>query len=66
MTKTLAEMPKDVLSRCPHCLKANPVIRAMEIGQSTDSVMVAFVPECCRKILGLQMIAKPAETPAIN
>jgi len=66
VTKTLAELPKEVLSRCPHCLKANPVIRAMEIGESTDAVMVAFVPECCKKILNCQMIAKAAEAPAIN
>ena len=50
-----------VLSKCPHCGKVNPTIDAKQIGESSDAIMIAFVPECCRKLLGCQLIAKPVE-----
>jgi hypothetical protein len=55
-----------VFSRCPHCGKVNPTVDAKEIGESSDAVMVAFIPECCKKLLNCQMIAKPPEPPKVN
>ena len=59
-------LKQPILSRCPHCAKPNPVIDAKQIAESTDSVMVAFVPECCLKIICCQLIAKAPEPPIIN
>lgn len=57
--------PKDpVLSKCPHCGKINPLIQALQIAESEDAVMLAFVPvDCCRKIVACQLIAKA--TPSL-
>ena len=60
------DLKEPVLSRCPHCDKCNPVVQALTMGESTDSVMIGFVPQCCRKLLGVQMIAKAAEAPVVN
>ncbi len=51
-------LAKPVLSRCPHCSKPNPVIDAEKIGETTDAVMVAFIPQCCKKLYGCQLLAK--------
>jgi hypothetical protein len=60
------DMKAPVLTRCPHCAKPNPVVEALTMGESADSVMVGFVPQCCKKLLGCQMIAKAPEVPLIN
>jgi hypothetical protein len=51
-------LQKPVLSRCPHCGKANPVVDAEKIGENAEAVMVAFIPQCCIKLLGCQLLAK--------
>ena len=51
-------LAKPVVSRCPHCAKPNPVIDAEKIGETSDAVMVAFIPQCCKKIYGCQLLAK--------
>jgi hypothetical protein len=51
-------LTKPVLCRCPHCSKPNPIIDAEKIGETTDCVMVSFIPQCCKKLLGCQLLAK--------
>jgi hypothetical protein len=60
------ELKPEVASRCPHCSKPNPVVQALQMGESSDSVMVGMVPSCCRKIISVQLIAKQPEVPIIN
>jgi len=55
-----------VLSRCPHCGKVNPTVDAKQVGESTDAVMIAFILDCCKKLLNCQLLAKPPEPPPIN
>ena len=57
-----------VFSKCPHCSRANPTIEAEQIGESTDAVLVVFIPQCCKKLLGCQLLGKaagpkPADVP---
>lgn len=62
-------LPKDpVLSKCPHCGKNNPAVQALQIGESADALMVAFVPvDCCKKIISCMLIQKlPPGIPAVN
>lgn len=60
------EMKAPILSRCPHCDKPNPVVEALTMGESTDAVMVGFVPQCCKRIISCMMIAKVPQAPVIN
>lgn len=63
MTKRISdELKKPILNRCPHCAAPNPLIAPVQIGDGEDSVMVAFVPQCCLKIIGCQLIAKEKTT----
>ena len=57
-------MTPPVLSKCPHCGKCNPEVQALQIGKSEDAIMLGFVPSCCKKLIGCQVVqvAVPQET----
>ncbi len=60
MTKNLLSLRESapILSKCPHCGKCNPEVKALTMGESSDATMIGFVPSCCLKIIGVQMCAK--------
>lgn len=60
------DLKQPILSRCPHCDKPNPVIGAHQIGESSDAILVAFVPECCKRIISCMLVAKAAQVPVVN
>ena len=50
-----------VMARCPHCRKTNPTLSSYPAGESSDAVQIMFVLECCKLVVGAQVIAKKTD-----
>lgn len=48
----------EVVARCPHCRKKTPEINAEVYGENETSVMTVFILQCCKSIVGCQLLAK--------
>ena len=60
------QLKNPVVTRCPHCAKPNPVIEVREAGRSDNQILAAFVPVCCKKIIGCQIVDRVPDAPLIN
>lgn len=60
------QLQAEVVTRCPFCTKANPVIEVREAGRSDNQILAAMVLTCCKRILNCQILDKAPEMPMVN
>jgi hypothetical protein len=60
------ELKPEVVTRCPFCSKANPVVEVREAGRSENQILAAMVLSCCKRILNCQILDKVPDAPLIN
>ena len=56
----------EVVTRCPFCGKANPVIEVREAGRSDNQILAAMVMTCCIRILNCQIVDRISDVTLVN